>query len=263
MTNLFPIAPLHGLPVITYLGISLVLGVFFGFFLERAGFGSAKNLTSIFLFRDFRVFQVMFSAVVTAMIGLQLLSQMGLLNLGLLAFDATYFWSMLVGGVVFGVGFYVGGFCPGTAAVALARGSWDGLAFLVGIVLGIYGFALIFDGVGTEEWFLAFFQPADAVQQTLYGASAAWPWALGITIIALVAFKAVPLVEKHLAYSTVEQLRAIAEKKPVPPNSPPAIAGYLLRVGPVLAIASVLALIGLEFFGPQSESQVQAPLAAD
>ena len=249
MNAIFPLALLEGQSHLAMILTSLGLGVAFGFFLERAGFGSAKNLSSIFILRDFRVFRVMFSAVITAMLGLLLFADAGVLNMNLLEYDATFFWSMLAGGLLFGVGFYVGGYCPGTAAVALARGRWDGAAFLFGIILGIYGFALIFDVVGQEEWFVAFFSPADATRQTIAGDGPVWPWAVGLTAVALIAFKVVPWVERRFALRTVDGERP----------EPPAITGRLLTVGPALAGVAAVAVVALELSSPSS---VPAPRPA-
>lgn len=258
MNEILPIAPLYGMSPVLYLVLSVALGIAFGFFLERAGFGSAKNLTSIFILRDFRVFRVMFSAVITAMLGSQILGAAGLLDLSLIGFDPTFFWAMLTGGLLFGVGFYVGGYCPGTAAVALARGRWDGAAFLFGIVLGIYGFALLYDAVGGAAWFSNFYAPAGAARQTLYGSGPAWPWVLGLTAVALAAFKVVPYVEKRFALRTVEQLEAVKAGEPEPPAEPPRIRGVLLRVGPALAGAAALVVAVLEIGLPQPISRVEA-----
>jgi uncharacterized protein len=252
MNEILPLDPLHGTSHFGMVLVSLVLGVAFGFFLERAGFGSARNLTSIFILRDFRVFRVMFSAVITGMLGTQLLGALGVMDLGLLEFDPNFFWAMLVGGLVFGVGFYVGGYCPGTAAVALARGRWDGAAFLFGIVLGIYGFALMFDAIGKEPWFVSFYSPAGAERQTLYGDGPSWPWVVALTAIALVAFKVVPLVERRFALRTVEG------ERPVPPK----LTGLLLKAGPPLAGAAAAAVVVLQLVVPAVLPRAEAAPAA-
>ena len=263
MTASLPIAPLGGMSTVTYLAMAVVLGFSFGFFLERAGFGSARNLSSIFILRDFRVFRVLFSAVITGMLGIHLLGGFGVLDLSLLEIGPTFFWAMLAGGVLFGVGFYVGGFCPGTAAVALARGRWDGLFFLVGISLGIYGFALLFDGVGTQTWFSNFYAPTGAHEQTLYGDGPLWPWIVGLTGIALVAFKIVPFVEKRFALKTVEQLAAEQEGREVPANTPPVLTGRIQKAGPVLAGVVALLVVALDLAGADPvDAKVASPVDA-
>ncbi|MBN1947483.1 MAG: YeeE/YedE family protein [Bradymonadales bacterium] len=267
MSELLPLAPQLGLSLIAYLAISLVIGLAFGFFLERAGFGSATNLTEIFILRDFRVFRVMFTAVLTGIIGSQLLHHLGVMNLGLVEFEANYFWSILSGGLLFGVGFYVGGFCPGTAVVSLARGRWDGLAFLFGIVLGIYGFALLFDGVSDQAWFMSFFAPADAARTTLYGDGPAWPWVLAITAIALAGFKAAPFIERRFRLKTVAELSQLAETEPegqaAAPHAGPIVSAVAGRKQPqTMAELSGLAETEPEGQAAASHSGKTAPPAA-
>ncbi|MBL9076232.1 MAG: YeeE/YedE family protein [Planctomycetes bacterium] len=121
--------------------LSLLVGTGFGFWLERAGFGSSRKLTAIFYLRDFAVLKVMFSAMVTAALGLQLLAALGKVDLAALYVPESIVWPQLVGGLVFGAGFVVGGWCPGTAAVGLASGKLDALVFLLGAGAGSLAFA--------------------------------------------------------------------------------------------------------------------------
>jgi len=121
--------------------LSLFVGMAFGFWLERAGFGSSRKLTAIFYLQDFAVLKVMFSAMVTAALGLQLFGALGYVDLAALYVPESIVWPQLVGGLVFGVGFVTGGWCPGTAAVGLASGKLDALVFLLGAGIGSLAFA--------------------------------------------------------------------------------------------------------------------------
>lgn len=118
-----------------------LVGIAFGFWLERAGFGSSKKLTSIFYLRDFAVLKVMFTAIVTAAIGLYALLATGYIELEAIYQPATYLWPQILGGLLFGVGFVVGGYCPGTSLVGLASGKWDAAVFLLGAIVGSLAFA--------------------------------------------------------------------------------------------------------------------------
>jgi len=118
-----------------------LIGIAFGFWLERAGFGSSRKLTSIFYLKDFAVLQVMFTAIVTALVGLQALSALGLVAPENLYRMETVLAPQVVGGLVFGAGFVTGGWCPGTALVGLASGKLDALVFLGGAAAGSLGFA--------------------------------------------------------------------------------------------------------------------------
>ncbi|MCB1309422.1 MAG: YeeE/YedE family protein [Leptospiraceae bacterium] len=120
--------------------IAMLLGFGFGFFLERAGFGSARKLCANWYGRDFAVIRVMFTAVLVCMIGLFGLHYAGLLYLDLVYINPTYIWPQLVGALLLGIGFAVGGYCPGTTAVAISTGKLDGLSFLFGFLGGVFVF---------------------------------------------------------------------------------------------------------------------------
>lgn len=126
----------------TSLILAFVLGIGFGFFLERAGFGSARKLASQFYLRDLAVFKVMFSAIVTALLGVTYLAWAGFLDLGLVYLVPTYWTAQLVGGLLLGAGFVIGGYCPGTSIAATATGRLDGLVFVLGFAAGTLGFAV-------------------------------------------------------------------------------------------------------------------------
>ena len=122
----------------THIGLVVAgaVGFFFGSFLERAGFGSSRKLTGIFYFRDMAVHKVMFSAVLTAMVGYQYFVALGWIDPANVYPLETYWGAQILGGLIFGVGFVMGGWCPGTAFVGLASAKWDALVFLVGAGVG-------------------------------------------------------------------------------------------------------------------------------
>ena len=124
--------------------ISGLLGILFGFFLEQAGFGSSRKLTGIFYFRDMAVLKVMFTAVIVAMVGVHYLLALGWLSQSQIYMLDTFWAAQMVGGLIFGIGFVVGGWCPGTAVVGLASAKWDALVFLLGVILGSILFNEVF-----------------------------------------------------------------------------------------------------------------------
>jgi hypothetical protein len=124
--------------------VAFVIGLGFGFFLERAGFGSAKKLTGQFYLTDLAVFKVMFSAIVTAMLGVFYLSWAGIVDLTLVYMGTTYLLPQILGGFILGIGFVVGGYCPGTSVVGIATGRVDAVLFALGIVAGIFVFGEAF-----------------------------------------------------------------------------------------------------------------------
>lgn len=129
------------------LAVAFLIGIGFGFFLEQAGFGSARKLTDQFYFKDLAVFRVMFTAIVTAMLGLFYLGALGALDLSLVYVGSTYLLPQLVGGVLLGVGFVVGGYCPGTSMVAVATGKLDALVNVAGIFFGILAIGTLWPSI--------------------------------------------------------------------------------------------------------------------
>jgi hypothetical protein len=124
--------------------LAFLIGIGFGFFLERAGFGSARKLVSQFYLNDLAVFKVMFTAIVTAMLGVTYLGWIGWLDLSLVYLVPTYLLPQVVGGLILGVGFVVGGYCPGTSVAATATGRLDGLVYVLGIFAGMFAFAELY-----------------------------------------------------------------------------------------------------------------------
>jgi rhodanese-related sulfurtransferase len=120
--------------------IAFFLGIAFGFILEQAGFSSTKKLVGLFYGYDFTVLRVFFTAGITAMAGVLLMGHYGILDLSVIYVNPTFLKSALLGGVIMGAGFIIGGFCPGTSVCALAIGKLDALAFVFGAILGVWGF---------------------------------------------------------------------------------------------------------------------------
>jgi rhodanese-related sulfurtransferase len=124
---------------LTYL-VFLLIGFLFGYVLEISGFNHSPSLAAQFYFKDLRVFKVFFTAIVVGMLLLFLSSAVGLLDYNLIWVNPTYLWSGIVGGLIMGVGFILGGFCPGTSLVALATLKIDGLFFVLGGLVGVFIF---------------------------------------------------------------------------------------------------------------------------
>jgi rhodanese-related sulfurtransferase/uncharacterized membrane protein YedE/YeeE len=120
--------------------VFLVIGFFFGYVLETAGFGNSKKLAAQFYFSDLTVLKVMFGAIVTAMVLLFSGIGLGLVDYNLIYVNTTYLWPMILGGLIMGVGFIVGGFCPGTSLVSMTTGKIDGMFFVGGVLGGIFLF---------------------------------------------------------------------------------------------------------------------------
>ena len=116
--------------------VAILIGFCFGFVLERAGFGNARNLAAQFYLYNMRVLKVMFTAIITAMVLVFLTSAIGLLDFELVYVPPTYLWPGVLGGLLLGVGFIIGGYCPGTSLVSMATLKTDGAIFAGGVVIG-------------------------------------------------------------------------------------------------------------------------------
>lgn len=124
---------------------ALLIGIAFGVALERAGLGTAPKLAGQFYLTDLTVLKVMFSAIVTAMLGAYWLARFGVLDFGSVYVPETYLLPQLAGGLLFGAGFVIAGLCPGTSCVAAATGRGDGLFVMLGMFAGVLASALAFD----------------------------------------------------------------------------------------------------------------------
>jgi len=120
--------------------IYLTIGFAFGFILESAGFGDSRRLAAQFYWRDITVMKVMFTAILVAMVLVFWASALGWLNYDDVWVNPTYLWPGIVGGLIMGVGFIFGGFCPGTSLVGAATLKLDAAWFVAGSAVGIFGF---------------------------------------------------------------------------------------------------------------------------
>ncbi len=118
------------------LWLAVPIGFVFGFALFHAGFTDSRRIAWAFYFKDVGVPIVMFSAIATGMLGLWGLSLIGFLDISQVYLLPTFLVPMVVGGLLFGVGMVVGGYCPGTAAASLATGKIDAMIFIVGFLIG-------------------------------------------------------------------------------------------------------------------------------
>lgn len=177
------------------LAVALVIGIAFGWFLERSGMGSARKLAGQFYLRDMTVFKVMFTAIITAMLGVFWLGWAGVLDLDKVFVPETWILPQLAGGVVFGIGFAISGLCPGTSCVAAATGRIDGLAVVAGMFAGVLGTGLLFTQfqafyVSTPRGVFTLPQLFDVNQGTIVFA---------VVLIAFAGFKVAELIEQRSA----------------------------------------------------------------
>jgi len=126
---------------------ALIIGMGFGWVLERAGFSTSRKLAGVFYGYDFTVIKVFFTAAITAALGLLVLNQMGLLYFDEVWMPQTFLLPTIVAGVIMGLGFIMGGFCPGTSISAAAIGKLDAMLFILGLVIGMYFYGFTYESI--------------------------------------------------------------------------------------------------------------------
>ena len=120
------------------LALGLLFGIVFGFLLQKGGVGKYEVLMGMLLLTDFTVLKVILSAVVVGMIGIYTMHTAGLVKLHI---KPTRYGANTLGGLIFGVGFALAAYCPGTSAAALGQGNYDAMAVMLGLMAGSYLFA--------------------------------------------------------------------------------------------------------------------------
>ncbi|QDU80072.1 putative inner membrane protein [Polystyrenella longa] len=119
--------------------LGLFFGILFGFLLQKGGVAKFHVLIGQLLLVDFTVVKVMLSAVVVGMLGIHLMHRLGMVELHI---KPTRLASNTIGGLIFGCGFALSAYCPGTGAAALGQGNFDAIAMIVGMIAGSYLFAM-------------------------------------------------------------------------------------------------------------------------
>jgi rhodanese-related sulfurtransferase len=173
--------------------VYLLIGIGFGIALEVSGFGVSTRLAGQFYFRDQTVLKVMFSAIVVAMVLVFGATALGLLDYNMIWVNPTYLIPGIVGGLIMGVGFIIGGFCPGTSLVAAATLKLDGIFFTLGALFGIFIFG---ESVGVfEEFWNSTYMGRFTLPQ-LFGVDTGII-VVGVVIMALVMFFGAELLEQR------------------------------------------------------------------
>ncbi len=164
--------------------VAILSGVFFGFFLERGGLGNPHKLTGVFYLTDFAVPKAMFTAVLVATTGLYLLSDLRLLDIGRLLFIPTYFWPQAAGGALFGIGYVLSGYCPGTSVAGAATGRIDALVTIAGIGAGSYLFGVYYPRI--EKFYVSSPMGSATLPRLLHVNH--WVVIVSIWVLALIMF---------------------------------------------------------------------------
>ena len=208
----------------TYVVFGLI-GFTFGFTLEMSGFGDSRKLAAQFYFTDMTVLKVMFTAIAVAMVLLFATVGLGVLDFGQVWVNPTYIASGIAGGLIMGVGFIVGGFCPTTSLASASTGKIDGMFFMLGGFFGAFLFG------ETEQYFTNWNNNAGyygrITLDQVFGVPTGWV-VLGVVLMALFMFWG------------AEQLERIFGKKDQSKEPKLRVAG----AGVLLALAVAVVFIG-------------------
>lgn len=177
----------------TNLLLAFIIGIGFGFVLEKSGFSSSRKLAGMFYGYDTTVLKVFFTAALTAMLGLLFFSLFKWIDLSAVYIHPTYMTSAITGGIVMGLGFITGGFCPGTAFCAVSIGKLDALSFIIGLFIGVLIFT---EGYSLwENIYLANYQ-GDLTMDQILGVSKG-VFAFLLAVIAFAMFWVAEWAEKR------------------------------------------------------------------
>ncbi len=218
----FPLAAFTNVSALnpwTYLVFGLI-GFAFGFILEISGFGNSKKLAAQFYFTEMTVLKVMFTAIVVAMVLLAIATGLGILDINQVWINPTYLWPGIVGGLIMGVGFIVGGFCPGTSLVSMATFKIDGLFFVLGSLFGIFLFG------ETVQYFETFWESSN------YGRLTLMDW-MGLTtgqVVLIIVLMAL------MMFAFAELMEALIGKRNLKAEPKMRIAGAALLLAGAVAV---------------------------
>jgi uncharacterized membrane protein YedE/YeeE len=118
-----------------------ITGILFGFLLQRAQVLRYDKQIGALRFDDMTIVKFMLSAVITGMVGIYILKDLGIASLSL---KPTILGAVIPGGLIFGIGWGLLGYCPGTAIGAVAEGRIDGLWGVLGMLVGAAIFAEVY-----------------------------------------------------------------------------------------------------------------------
>ena len=125
---------------------AVILGIFFGFALQRVGATNHQNIINMLRLKDLHLMKAIFFAIGISSTLLFLMMAAGIIDAGHLSVKSSYI-GVILGGALLGLGFAVAGYCPGTGLTALADGRKDALFFTAGGLLGALIYTLVYTSI--------------------------------------------------------------------------------------------------------------------
>jgi len=123
------------------LTIGFLIGCAFGAILYMGGATSYRRILGTLLLKDMWIIKLMCTAIGVGTLGLYLLDLNGLAHLSI---KPAYLGGVALGGIIFGIGWAVSGYCPGTCVVGASEGKWDAIATVIGGLVGAAIFAMAY-----------------------------------------------------------------------------------------------------------------------
>ncbi len=124
--------------------IGFLIGCAFGAILFLGGASSYRRIMGTLLLKDMWIIKLMMTAIGVGTLGIYLLDLGGLANMSI---KPAYIWGVLAGGAIFGIGWAVSGYCPGTCVVGASEGKKDAIFTVLGALTGAFLFSLAFPWV--------------------------------------------------------------------------------------------------------------------
>lgn len=128
------------------LALGFFFGILFGFLLQKGGVAKYEVLIGALLLTDFTVMKIMLTAILVGMVGIFTMRAFGLVKLHV---KPTRYAANIIGGLLFGIGFALIGYCPGTGAAALGQGNYDAIAGILGLMVGSHVYAEMSNRLGS------------------------------------------------------------------------------------------------------------------
>lgn len=125
----------------------LITGILFGFLLQKGRVLRYDKQLGALRLQDMTILKFMLSSILVSMVGVYLLADLGLVKLSI---KATVLGANIIGGLLFGVGWGLLGYCPGTSLGAVGEGRWDGIWGILGMLTGAALFAEAYPALKTS-----------------------------------------------------------------------------------------------------------------
>jgi uncharacterized membrane protein YedE/YeeE len=164
--------------------LGLLTGILFGFFLQKGRVAKYSVIIGQLLLRDWTVVKIMLTAVAVGSIGVYALVSLGMASLHV---KPALFAGLIFGGLTFGAGMAVFGYCPGTSIAACGEGRKDAMVGVAGMLLGALSYVMLYPAL---ERALKAWPDWGKITLPELTTSSPWAWVAGLAVTAIVMFSA-------------------------------------------------------------------------